>query len=64
MYKPKFVQVNETHKILWYFKIETGYLIPVWRLDLVLSNKKKRVYDLTDLQFRQIIEGKWKKTKR
>ena len=31
MYKPEFVQENETHKILWDFQIQTNPLIPARR---------------------------------
>ena len=35
------VRVNETHKIFKDFEIETDYLIPARRPDLVIVNNKK-----------------------
>ena len=34
MHKPKPIQENKTHKILWYFEIQTNHLIQTIRLDL------------------------------
>ena len=42
MHKPKPVLENETHKILWDFKIETDHLILARRPDLVIVKKKKK----------------------
>ena len=39
--KPESIQKDRAHKILWDFEIETNYLIPTGRPDLVLINKKK-----------------------
>ena len=41
MLKLEFILVNETHKRLWNFEIQTDYLIPVNRPDLVLITKNK-----------------------
>ena len=38
MHKPRPVQENETHKILWDFEILTDYLILARRLDLLLKS--------------------------
>ena len=35
------VLVNETHKLLWDFKIQTDNLISARRSDLVIVNKKR-----------------------
>ena len=43
MHKPESILENETHEILWDFDIQTGHLIPVRRLDLVLFNKEKKL---------------------
>ena len=39
MHKLESVLENETHKILWDFEIQTDYLIPAIRKDLVLISK-------------------------
>ena len=41
MHKPENVNVNETQEILWDFEVQTDYLIPARRPDLVLITKKK-----------------------
>ena len=44
-YKPESVLLNETHKILRDFVIQTDHPIPARRPDLILINKKnKRTY--------------------
>ena len=48
MHKPESVLENETHKILWDFKIQTDHLITARRPDLVLINKKKRTCHIVD----------------
>ena len=40
MHNPEPVLENETHKILWDFKVQTNQLISVRRPDLVIVNKK------------------------
>ena len=42
MHKPESIQENETHKILWYFEIQTDKLNPARRPDLVLINEKRK----------------------
>ena len=42
MHKPESVLENETHRILWYFEIQTDQLIQARRPDLVIVNKKKK----------------------
>ena len=42
---------NETHKILWEFKIQTDHLILTKRQDLELINKQKSCYQV-DFAFR------------
>ena len=39
--KPASVLGNDTHKIVWDFKIQNDYLIPAWRPDSALINEKK-----------------------
>ena len=41
MHKPETVLENNTHKILWDFKIKTDHPIPARRSDRVVINKKK-----------------------
>ena len=48
IHKPKSVQENESHKILWNFKIQINHPIPVRKSDLVLKNKKKIASHLVD----------------
>ena len=43
MHRPKFVQENETHKILWGFVIQTVHLIPAIKLERELINKKENL---------------------
>ena len=42
MYKPESVLENETHKILWDFKIQTDHLIFARQPDIMIVNKKKK----------------------
>ena len=42
MHNPAPFLENDTHKLLWDFDIQTGYLIPARRPDLIIINKKKR----------------------
>ena len=39
---------NDTHKLLWEFNIQTDHLIPARRPDLIIINKKKRIYKIMD----------------
>ena len=48
MQKIESVLENETHKILWDFKIQTYHQTSAWRTDVVLINKKKRTCQLVD----------------
>ena len=41
MHKPESTLENEMHKILWDFEIQMDHLIPIRRLDLVITIKKK-----------------------
>ena len=41
MRNPESVLENETHKLLWYFEIQTDHLISIRRLDLIITNKKR-----------------------
>ena len=40
MHKPESILENKTHKFLWDFDVQTDYLIPARKLDLVIINKK------------------------
>ena len=42
MHNPEFVLVNETHKLLYDFDIQTDHITSVRRPDLIIINKKKR----------------------
>ena len=48
MHNPAPVLENDSHKLLWDFKIQTDYLIPVRRPDLIIINKKKRICKIVD----------------
>ena len=54
MRNPAPVLVNDTHKLLWDFNIQTDHLIPTRRPDLIISNnnnnnnKKKRICKIVD----------------
>ena len=39
---------NDTHKLLCDFDIQRDHLIPVWRPDLIVINKKKRIRKIVD----------------
>ena len=47
MYNPAPVLENATHKLLWYFNIQTGHQIPARKPDLII-NKKKRTCKIVD----------------
>ena len=49
MHSSESVLEYKTHKIPWDLEIQTDYLIPARRADLVLINKKKRICYLVDL---------------
>ena len=42
MHNPTPVQENDTHKLLWYFDMQTDHLISARRPDLIKINKKKK----------------------
>ena len=48
MHNPEPVLENDTHKLLWDFDIRTDHLISARRPDLIIINKKKRVYKIVD----------------
>ena len=48
MHNPAPVLENATHKLLWDFNIQTDHLIPAWRPDLIIINKKKRTCKIVD----------------
>ena len=41
MHNPESVQENETHKVVWDFKLPTDHLISTKRPDLVIDKKEK-----------------------
>ena len=49
MHNPESVLENETHKLLWNFKIETDHLISNRRPGLVIINRKKRTCQIVNL---------------
>ena len=50
MHNPAPVPENATHKVLWDLNIQTNYLIPARRPDLIIinNNKKKRTCKIID----------------
>ena len=48
MHNPETVLEDETHKILWDFKIQTDHLISARQLDVVIVNKKQRTCRTVD----------------
>ena len=48
MHNPAPVLENDTHKLLWDFNIQTDHLIPARRPDLIIINKRKRIYKIVD----------------
>ena len=48
MHHPVPVLENATHKLLWDFNIQTDYLIPTRRQDLIIINKEKRTCKIVD----------------
>ena len=42
MHNPAPVLENDTHKLLWYFDIQTDHLISAWRPDVIIINKKRK----------------------
>ena len=48
MHNPAPVPENDSHKLLWDFNIQTDHLIPSRRPDLIIINKRKRIYKIVD----------------
>ena len=48
MHNPAPVLENDTHKLLWDFKIQTDHLIPARRPDFQIINKKMRICKIID----------------
>ena len=51
MYNPAPVLENDTHKLLWYFDIQTDHLISTRRPDVIIikkKKKKKKIYKIVD----------------
>ena len=48
MYNPAPVVENDTHKLLFDFDIKMDHLTSAKRPDLVIINKKKRIYKIVD----------------
>ena len=48
MHNPAPVLKNDSHKLLWDFDIQTDHLIPARRPDLIIINKRKRIYKIVD----------------
>ena len=39
---------NDSHKLLWDFNIQTDHLIPARIPDLIIINKRKRIFKIVD----------------
>ena len=50
MHNPAPVLKNDTHKLLWDFNIQTDHQILARRPDLIIINKKKRIYKIVDFE--------------
>ena len=48
MHNPAPVLENGTHKLPWDFNIQTDHLIPARRPDLIIINKKERIFKIVD----------------
>ena len=48
IHNPSPVLENDMHKLLWDFNIQMDHLIPARRPDLIIINKKKRIYKIVD----------------
>ena len=48
MHNPAPVLEKDRHKLLWDFNIQTDQLIPARRPDLIIINKKKRIFKVVD----------------
>ena len=65
MLNPAPLLENDSHKLLWYFGIQTDHLILARRPDLIIINKKKREsVKLSTLLSRRTTEFNWRKVKR
>ena len=68
MHKPESVLDDDTHKIVWYFEIQTAHSITARIPDLILVNKKKRTSHLLEFTFlagyRMKVKESEKKTKK
>ena len=53
MYKPESVLENATHKIFWYFDLQTDHSIQARRQEILLINKKKGIVYLVDFAVSQ-----------
>ena len=49
MHNPAPVLENDSHKLLLDFNIQTDHLIPDRRSDLIINNKRKRIYKIVDI---------------
>ena len=48
MHNPASVLENDTHKLLWDINIQTDHLILARKRDLIIINKKKRIWKIVD----------------
>ena len=48
MHNPAPVLENDLHKLQWDFNIQTDHLIPARRPDLIIINKRKRIFKIVD----------------
>ena len=64
MHNPESVQENETHKILWDFKIQKDHLILARQPDLAILNKKQGICRIVNFAVPADYRVKLMKTKR
>ena len=64
MYNPTAVLENDTHKLLWYFDIQTDHLISARQPDLIIINKKKRTCQIVDIALPANHKVKLKESKK
>ena len=66
MNNPAPVLENDSHKLLWDFNIQTDHLIPARRPDLIIINKRKRIFKIVDFgvpaDHKINLKEKWQKT--
>ena len=48
MHNPAPVLENDAHELLWDFNIQTDHVIPARRPNLIIINKKKRIFKIVD----------------